>query len=62
VHTATLVEIVDPSAMPPVATAAAPERMRVKTHCTSRMKPSPSKSMNTAEGKKRSREEAARSA
>jgi hypothetical protein len=53
------VEIVDPSAPPPIATAAAPERMRVKTRCTWRMKPSASKSMKTADGKKRSREEAA---
>jgi hypothetical protein len=55
-------EIVDPSAPPPVATAAAPERMRVKTRYTWRMKPSPSKSMKAAGGKKRSREEAAGSA
>jgi hypothetical protein len=62
VHTDTSLGIVDPSAPPPVATAAAPERMRVKTRCTWRMKPSPSKSMKTAGGKKRSREEAAGSA
>jgi hypothetical protein len=62
VHTATSEEIVDPSAPPPVAAAAALERMQVKTRCTWRMKPSPSKSMTTAGGKKRSREEAAKSA
>jgi hypothetical protein len=56
------VEIVDPNAPPPVATAAVPERMRVKTRCTWRMKTSPSKSMKTAGGKKRSQEEAAGSA
>jgi hypothetical protein len=59
VHTATSVGIVDPSVPPPVATAAAPERMRVNTRFTWRMKPSPSKSMKTVGGKKRSREEAA---
>jgi hypothetical protein len=36
--------------------------MRVKTHCTWRLKPSPSKSLKTAGGKKRSQEEAAGSA
>jgi hypothetical protein len=36
--------------------------MRVKMLCTWRMKPSPSKSMKTAGGKKRSRDEAAGSA
>jgi hypothetical protein len=57
-RTATSEEIVDPSAPPPEATAVAPERMRVKTRCTWRMKPSPSKSLKTAGGNKRSREEA----
>jgi hypothetical protein len=36
--------------------------MRVKTPCTWRIKPSPSKALKTAGGKKRAREEAARSA
>jgi hypothetical protein len=36
--------------------------MRVKTSCTWRMKPSPSKTTKTAGGKKRAREEAAGSA
>jgi hypothetical protein len=58
-RTAALEGSVDPSAPPPETTAVAPERMRVKTRCTWRMKPSPSKSLKTAGGKKRSREEAA---
>jgi hypothetical protein len=33
--------------------------MRVKTSCTWRMKPSPSKTTKAADGKKRAREEAA---
>jgi hypothetical protein len=45
-----------------LASREAPERMRVKTRCLWRMKPSPSKSMKTAGGKKRSREEAVGSA
>jgi hypothetical protein len=40
----------------------APERMRVKTPCTWRMKSSPSKTTKAAGGKKRSREEAVGSA
>jgi hypothetical protein len=47
----------DPSAPPPTATSEAPERMRVKTPCTWRMKPSPSKSPKTSVGKKRSHSE-----
>jgi hypothetical protein len=39
---------------PPFATGIAPERMRVKTPCTWRMKASPSKSSKTGAGKKRS--------
>jgi hypothetical protein len=53
--------VVDVSAPPPKAARVAPERMRVKTPCTWRMKPSPSKSAKTA-GKKRGRDEAAGSA
>jgi hypothetical protein len=62
VRAATLEGSVDPSAPPLETTAVAPERMRVKTRCTWRMKPSPSKSLKTASGKKRSREETAGSA
>jgi hypothetical protein len=62
VHTAALEGSVDPSALPPETTVVARERMRVKTRCTWRMKPSPSKSLKTAGGKKRSREEATGSA
>jgi hypothetical protein len=40
-------------------TRVAPERMRVKTQCTWRMKPSPSKTVKAASGKKRGHEEAA---
>jgi hypothetical protein len=62
VRTDALEESVDPSAPPPETTALAPERMRVKTRCTWRTNPLPSKSLKTAGGKKRSREEAAGSA
>jgi hypothetical protein len=62
VQTVAVERIVDPSALPPEATAIAPERMRVKTPCTWRMKPSPSKTTKAASGKKRAREEAAGSA
>jgi hypothetical protein len=44
------------------ASREAPEQMRVKTRCIWRMKSSPSKSMKTGVGKKRSRDEAAGSA
>jgi hypothetical protein len=40
-----------------LATSVAPERMRVKTPCTWRMKPSPSKGSKAGAGKKRSRNE-----
>jgi hypothetical protein len=55
------VQIIDPGAPPRIATAIALERMRVKTRCTWRIKPSPAKSLKTT-GEKRSREEAAGSA
>jgi hypothetical protein len=62
VHSAAVKESVDLSAPPPETITLAPERMRVKTPCTWRMKPSPSKALKTAGGKKRSRVEAAGSA
>jgi hypothetical protein len=42
---------------PLLATSVAPERMGVKTSCTWRMKPSPSKGSKAVAGKKRSRSE-----
>jgi hypothetical protein len=63
VHTATFEGSIDSSAPPSENIAIALEGMRLKTPCTWRMKPSPSKTMKTAAaGKKRSRDEAAGSA
>jgi hypothetical protein len=60
VHAAAAVDLSAPSLR---ATRIAPERMHVKTLCTWRMKPSPSKNAKAAAtGKKRSREESTGSA
>jgi hypothetical protein len=62
VASATARERESPHAPPPPSTGTAPERMRVKTPCSWRMKASPSKCSKTGGGKKRSRSESEGSA